>query len=78
MSHEPQLLLTRIGVPAPFTVDTIIEMKQPKKMTAPNTIACCGYLHTTLSCDVLLAELHAPSVFTITEKASTRARALSH
>ena len=48
MSHEPLLLLTRMGVPAPFTVDTIIEMKQPKKMTAPNTIACCGYLHTTL------------------------------
>ena len=45
---KPLLLLTRIGVPAPFTVDTIIEIKQPKKMTAPNTIACCGYLDTML------------------------------
>ena len=37
-------VLTSIGVPAPFTVETIIEIQVPRKITPPNTKGCSGSL----------------------------------
>ena len=37
-------LLTKMGVPAPFTVETIIDIQVPRNKTPPNTNGCSGSL----------------------------------
>ena len=36
--------VTSIGIPAPLTVEIIMEIQVPRKITPPNTMGCSGSL----------------------------------